>query len=416
MRIGHLWFGADRLTTVSGISYFSDKKIQTYLPLRADAALALSKGQSPLDSIQVELVINYDNVAKHLQGLMAMIAISPVLPVMNPVVAVITQPVHLNTPVYESYGFNTELLTGDKVSFADTMAAYSGTPVSMNIDTVSIQSVGSRDLSIIVRMTRVLTSPSYGDCVRYVKTFNDALVQHRILEGSNQVNRENTLCEVIGEMIGVNNSEYQEMMRALQALDRPVTGEDTRTKARLVGIEDGDTITVVMQRDYDQKEPTVRTIRFFGIDTPESDVFYKAYDPENRTKVGPQKYGRAAKKNLEYLLKGGKSPVEVDVLIHDVDLYGRYVCEVFNSDGVNTNLRQVEAGLACAYSLNEERYNSSNALATNVLTKYQDAEETAKSKGIGMWADQNVEIPGEYRQRVKKLIALKYGKEIDILD
>jgi endonuclease YncB( thermonuclease family) len=55
-------------------------------------------------------------------------------------------------------------------------------------------------------------------------------------------------------------------------------------------------------------------------------------------------------------------------------------------------------------------------LATNVLTKYQDAEETAKSKGIGMWADQNVEIPGEYRQRVKKLIALKYGKEIDILD
>lgn len=110
LRIGHIWYG-EAGTTVTGVYYFANKNIMTAIPLRTESALSFSNSTPPTDSVQIEIIVHYGKFKTHIQKLLAAIQVSPVLPIINPLIAAITQPVVLNKNIYLAYGFKPDELT-----------------------------------------------------------------------------------------------------------------------------------------------------------------------------------------------------------------------------------------------------------------------------------------------------------------
>jgi endonuclease YncB( thermonuclease family) len=127
----------------------------------------------------------------------------------------------------------------------------------------------------------------------------------------------------------------------------PVTGTESRTlDGRVVGIADGDTLTLLVVREQ------VR-VRLAQIDAPESD----------------QPYGKKAKAALSALAFGKRARVEVV----DIDRYERTVGEVF-VNGIDVNREMVREGHAWAYT----KYSH-----TTEIIELEDAARAAKK---GLWA------------------------------
>lgn len=135
--------------------------------------------------------------------------------------------------------------------------------------------------------------------------------------------------------------------------------------ARVVGVNDGDTLTV---SDGDTKT----VIRLAEIDAPE------------RT----QPYSQVSRRNLETLCRHAKA---VEIMPVDADRYGRTVAHV-PCDGVHVNWRQVEDGLAWCFS----KY-----------LKQPDAclpfEQKARESRRGLWKDGQPTAPRDFRQQHKAL-------------
>lgn len=132
--------------------------------------------------------------------------------------------------------------------------------------------------------------------------------------------------------------------------------------AKVVAIKDGDTIVV-----FDGASST--TIRLAAIDAPEKS----------------QAFGQAAKKAISSLCynKIAKvSPV-------DTDRYGRTIADVF-CDNKNAGQTMVLDGFAWVY----DKYVSNHGF-------YYDAQNEAKSRKRGLWADTNPTPPWEYRKTTK---------------
>jgi len=132
---------------------------------------------------------------------------------------------------------------------------------------------------------------------------------------------------------------------------------DTRLPATLVSITDGDTVKVLLFKDRKF------TIRLYGIDAPEKD----------------QPYGAISTQNLERLCQYNFKH-EVDIFT--VDKYSRLVAVLY-CNGVNVNLKQVENGLAWSYYTND----------------YQEAEQTARASGVGLWSAPEQVPPWEWRKK-----------------
>jgi endonuclease YncB( thermonuclease family) len=127
----------------------------------------------------------------------------------------------------------------------------------------------------------------------------------------------------------------------------PISGDEPRTlNGRVVGITDGDTLTLLVGREQ------VR-VRLAQIDAPELD----------------QPYGKKAKAALSTLAFGKQARVEVV----DIDRYGRTVGEVF-VDGIDVNREMVRAGHAWAYT----KYSH-----TAEIIELEDSARAAKQ---GLWA------------------------------
>jgi endonuclease YncB( thermonuclease family) len=124
---------------------------------------------------------------------------------------------------------------------------------------------------------------------------------------------------------------------------------------RVVGVTDGDTITVLRGRD------PVR-VRLEGIDCPE-----RGQDFATRA--------RQATSDLVYA-----RPVRVEV-----DRYGRVVGRVFVGD-IDLSLALVEAGMAWHF----KRYSDEAVLTA--------AESQARVAGIGLWKHANPIPPWEFRR------------------
>lgn len=130
--------------------------------------------------------------------------------------------------------------------------------------------------------------------------------------------------------------------------------------AKLVGVADGDTVTVVM--DGQQTK-----IRLYGIDAPEK----------------AQPYGQSSTESIKQLTTGKT----ITVQSYERDKYGRTVGVVF-ADGVNINEAQVKAGNAWVY----QQYCKEAFCA-----QWKAFEKEAKTAGVGLWKDASPTAPWEWR-------------------
>ncbi len=127
---------------------------------------------------------------------------------------------------------------------------------------------------------------------------------------------------------------------------------------RVVGISDGDTITVMHNGKGER-------IRLHGIDCPEK----------------RQAFGNRAKQFTSNLVFAKT----VTVQVVDRDRYGRTVGVVLLPDGRSLNHELVKAGFAWMY----RRYTNDQSLS--------DLEEEARVAGRGLWADPHAVAPWEWR-------------------
>jgi endonuclease YncB( thermonuclease family) len=142
------------------------------------------------------------------------------------------------------------------------------------------------------------------------------------------------------------------------ALLTPFSAFSTEWTGTVVGISDGDTLTVLNENNRQVK------IRLAEIDAPES----------------KQAFGQKSKQSLSDLCF--KKPVIVDD--HGTDRYKRTLGRI-KCDGVDANAEQVKRGMAWAY----KQYLTDQSIAA--------LEETARSGRTGLWADENPTPPWEFR-------------------
>ncbi len=128
--------------------------------------------------------------------------------------------------------------------------------------------------------------------------------------------------------------------------------------ARVVGVSDGDTITVL---SLDKKQTK---IRLDSIDAPEKN----------------QDFGQASKKHLSSLV----FKKQINYKPHKIDRYGRTVATVW-ADNKSVNLEMVKAGMAWVY----RKYSDDPV--------FYEAEKQAKTSRIGLWSQPNPKPPWEFR-------------------
>ena len=143
---------------------------------------------------------------------------------------------------------------------------------------------------------------------------------------------------------------------------------DTLT-GRVVGISDGDTLTVLDATNTQHK------IRLSGVDSPERG----------------QPFGQVCKESLSDLAYGRTVAVESN----KQDKYGRVIGKVL-VDGEDANLEQVRRGCAWHY----KKYQNEQVLDDRLA--YHAAEESARAGGVGLWGDRDPVPPWDWRRARRK--------------
>jgi endonuclease YncB( thermonuclease family) len=134
----------------------------------------------------------------------------------------------------------------------------------------------------------------------------------------------------------------------------------------VVGVADGDTITVL-----DQQKNTYK-IRLQGIDAPEK----------------KQAFGEKSKQSLHDLVHSKQVRIEYD----KEDKYGRIVGKVTIGD-LDICLQQLSLGLAWHY----KKYQNEQSVSDRAV--YIDTELKSKSLKLGLWADNAPMPPWEFRKK-----------------
>lgn len=135
---------------------------------------------------------------------------------------------------------------------------------------------------------------------------------------------------------------------------------------RVVGVSDGDTITVLVD-NHDRLK-----VRLAGIDAPEKS----------------QPFGSVSKKSLSDQVFGKTVNIEAN----KKDRYGRFLGRVF-FNGTDVCLEQIRAGMAWHY----KRY--SNEQSESLRREYADAESQARQLKIGLWSEPTPVAPWEFRHQ-----------------
>jgi endonuclease YncB( thermonuclease family) len=135
-------------------------------------------------------------------------------------------------------------------------------------------------------------------------------------------------------------------------------------EGRIVGVHDGDTITLL---DADNRQ---HKIRLDGIDAPE---------------LG-QPFGRASKQHLVALVANREAVAECG----KADRYGREICRVLVR-GADAGLAQLRAGMAWYF----RRY--AKELPPDRRQQYADMETQAQAERRGLWTDGEPVPPWDWR-------------------
>ncbi len=135
-------------------------------------------------------------------------------------------------------------------------------------------------------------------------------------------------------------------------------------EGKVVGVADGDTITVLDSSNTQHK------IRLSGIDAPEK----------------KQPFGQRSKESLSDLVFDKAVTVETNKR----DKYLREVGKVL-VDGVDANLEQIKRGMAWHYKAYEHEQSADDRKV------YAEAENEARAAGLGLWSDSVPMPPWELR-------------------
>lgn len=148
-------------------------------------------------------------------------------------------------------------------------------------------------------------------------------------------------------------------------------GATDQIPVTLVRAIDGDTIKV----KYNGKE---QNVRYLLVDTPET----------NHPRLGKQPFGEEAKERNRQLVNSGDLTLEFDIG-ERVDKYGRLLAYVY-VDGKSVQETLVEEGLArVAYVFPPN---------TRHLTPYEEAQNRAKVKEIGIWSIENYATDSGFKE------------------
>ena len=137
----------------------------------------------------------------------------------------------------------------------------------------------------------------------------------------------------------------------------------------VVGIADGDTLTLL------DASKTQHKIRLAGIDSPEKG----------------QAFGQVCKKSLSDLAYDRAATVESNKL----DRYGRVIGKVW-VESQDVNLEQIRRGCGWHYKKYQNEQSPEDRLS------YNSAEELAKTRRVGLWADQDPVPPWDWRHTRRK--------------
>lgn len=143
-----------------------------------------------------------------------------------------------------------------------------------------------------------------------------------------------------------------------------VLGQAATIEGWVVGVTDGDTVTVLDGSNTQHK------IRLAGIDAPEK----------------KQAFGARSKQSLSDLVFDRQVSVETDKR----DRYGREV-GVILVNGKDANLEQITRGFAWHYKAYEREQSA------NDRKLYDFAEQEARARRRGLWADVDPMPPWDYR-------------------
>jgi endonuclease YncB( thermonuclease family) len=138
---------------------------------------------------------------------------------------------------------------------------------------------------------------------------------------------------------------------------------------RVVGVADGDTLTILVER-------STAVIRLDGIDAPEKG----------------QAFGQAAKRTLSDFAFDRTATATC----HKVDRYQRRVCAV-SVDGRDAGLHMIASGHAWVFT----RY--AHELSAARRADYENAERSARDERRGLWGDASPMPPWEWRQAKRSL-------------
>lgn len=167
------------------------------------------------------------------------------------------------------------------------------------------------------------------------------------------------------------------LLLLLLLLALPARAQETFT-AKVVGVTDGDTITVLTAARRQVK------VRLHGIDAPES---HQDYGTRSKQFTSERVFGKS-----------------VRVKVRDTDRYGRSVAEIVTADGRSLNQEAERAGMAWWY----RRY------APNDRT-LQAFEEEAQRAKRGLWADRTPIPPWEFRRNGRgNRAAIPSGRAADL--
>jgi len=148
-----------------------------------------------------------------------------------------------------------------------------------------------------------------------------------------------------------------------------VTASADTLTGRVVGIADGDTLTLLDVTNTRHK------IRLAGIDTPEKG----------------QPFGQVCKQSLSDMTYDRMVTVESSKL----DRYGRVIGKVLVYER-DVNLEQVRRGCGWHYKKYQNEQSPDDRLS------YNSAEESARASRVGLWADHDPVPPWEWRKARRK--------------
>lgn len=137
---------------------------------------------------------------------------------------------------------------------------------------------------------------------------------------------------------------------------------------RVVGVADGDTITILDSSNIQYK------IRLSGIDAPEK----------------RQPFGSASMKSLSDMVYGK----EVTVNSKKYERYQHVVGKVM-INGVDVNLQQLKRGMAWFFKHYQNEQSSQDQ------SDYSHAQEIAEKSRLGLWAGKEPTPPWEFRRQGK---------------